>query len=80
MRCDPANTIIEKLGGLSAVARIVDVKPHTVMRWRMPRDAGGTGGAIPHWHWDTLIASEKGQEVKLTRGDFAGETSGAVTV
>lgn len=67
---DPARSIIVKFGGLSAVAKITGVTPHTVMRWRMPRSNGGTGGVVPHWHVHALLmAAEKGG-IDLTPADF----------
>jgi hypothetical protein len=76
MRCEPANSIIEKLGGLSAVAKAAGVTVHTVMRWRMPRgpedkrNLGGTGGTVPHWHVPKLLAAAKERGVPLTLADF----------
>lgn len=62
MRCDPADSIIKLLGGLSAVAKAANTTATTVMRWRMPREKGGTGGFVPRKYHDFLIslAAEKG--------------------
>lgn len=70
MRCDPADTIIKRFGGLSAVARITGVTPHSVMRWRSPEDSGGTGGAIPFRHVPALIEAAKGRGIALAADDF----------
>jgi len=70
MRCEPANSIIQKFGGLSALAEVTGVKPHTVMRWRMPRDRGGTGGVIPHWHVEAVLAEARARKIKLGSSDF----------
>ncbi|MBA8846232.1 hypothetical protein [Brucella intermedia] len=70
MRHEPANKIINEFGGLTAVATIVGVSPHSVMRWRMPKQSGGTGGAIPHWHIPVLLAAAKDRKLKLRPEDF----------
>lgn len=70
MKCEPANIIIQKLGGLSAVASIVGISPHSVMRWRRPKKQGGTGGGIPHWHVAELLSAAKERGVDLSAEDF----------
>lgn len=55
MRCEPASTIIEKLGGLTAVATACSLDVSSVLRWRLPRKRGGTGGLIPAKHQATLV-------------------------
>lgn len=70
MRCEPANTIITKLGGLTQVARMADITPNGVMRWRMPKDKRGTGGAVPHWYIPALMAGAHEMGVSLCLDDF----------
>lgn len=70
MRCEPAQSIIEKFGGISAVAKIAGVTPHSVMRWRMPREKGGTGGFVPHWHVMRLLEAAGEQKIDLKPADF----------
>ncbi|SMC41345.1 hypothetical protein SAMN06297251_102100 [Fulvimarina manganoxydans] len=70
MRCEPANSLIQKFGGLSAVAKVVEATPNAVMRWRMPKAKGGTGGAIPHWHIPKLIAEARRSGINVEPGDF----------
>lgn len=70
MRCEPADTIIKAFGGLTAVSRIVDATPGAVIRWRMPKEKGGTGGAIPHWHIPKLLADARAKELGMTAADF----------
>lgn len=77
MRCDPADTIIKKFKGLRAVADITDVTPHTVMRWRKPKDEGGTGGVIPHWHMEKLIDAARDRQIELSPVDFLPDIFGA---
>lgn len=69
MRHEPANTIIQKFGGLSALAEIVGKAPHTVMKWRMPKPKG-TGGVIPHWHHDAILEAAKAKGIELEPSDF----------
>ena len=69
MRYEPANTIIQKFGGLSALAEVVGKAPHTVMKWRMPKPQG-TGGVIPHWHHDAILAAAEAKGIELEPADF----------
>lgn len=70
MQYEPANSIIEKLGGINAIAPVVKVAPQTVLRWRRPKSAGGTGGTIPIWHVSALMAFAKEKGVDLTADEF----------
>lgn len=70
MRYEPASTIIDKLGGVSAVAREVQCAPQTVIRWRRPKTVGGTGGTIPQRHHITLLAAAKERGIRLRAEDF----------
>lgn len=70
MRCEPADSIIKKFNGLKAVAEITEVTPHSVMRWRKPRSEGGTGGVIPYWHMNKLLAAAEAQNISLLPVDF----------
>lgn len=64
--CEPAASLIKKLGGLTAVAQITGKSVTQVQRWRLPKEKGGTGGAVPRWHAQKIFAaaSERGIEVK----------------
>lgn len=77
MRCDPADKIIKALGGLKSVSGIANVAPHTVMRWRMPKEKGGTGGVIPHWHMESLLLASAQMGAKLKPSDFLPVTERA---
>ena len=70
MRCDPADTIIRKFGGISAVARITCVTVHSVMRWRKSRERGGTGGLIPSRHNQVLMEHAVANDLPITAADF----------
>ncbi|MDG2570621.1 hypothetical protein P7L87_23970 [Vibrio parahaemolyticus] len=68
---EPANTIIKLLGGPTRVAEAVNVHRTRVHSWMRPREKGGTGGVIPHWHVPKLLAFAQKKGVKLKRTDFA---------
>ncbi|KZK80904.1 hypothetical protein PsAD46_03952 [Pseudovibrio sp. Ad46] len=44
---EPATTVIRDLGGLRAVSRLLGTSEHTVKKWRVPAERGGTNGGIP---------------------------------
>jgi hypothetical protein len=71
MRCEPANTIITKFKGLKPLAEVTNVKAHTVMRWRMPKEKGGTGGVVPHWHIPAILAAARERGLDIRPSDFA---------
>lgn len=58
---EPAKTIIEVLGGPKKVSEIIGIHRTRVSNWMRPREKGGTGGAVPHWHHSTLIAASDGK-------------------
>jgi len=70
MRCEPAHTIIAKLGGISAVSRATGVHRQGVWKWTQAKDKGGTGGTIPQRHHLTLLDLARSQDVPLTAADF----------
>ncbi len=68
--CEPANTVIEKMGGTKSVADILGKDESTIRRWRMPRP-DGTGGVIPDDDKVRLIEAAIGMGVSLRWRDFA---------
>lgn len=68
--CEPAASIIKQIGGLTVVAKIAGVDISRVVRWRLKKDKGGTGGAIPLRHVPTLLAYAKQNEILLSAEDF----------
>ena len=70
MRCEPANSIIKKFNGLKPLAEATGVTVHSVMRWRTPREKGGTGGAVPHWHIQTILDAAKTRGIDVSPADF----------
>ena len=63
-KLEPAYTVIEKLGGKSAVAAELDLDKSTLSRWCKPAP-GGTGGLIPQRYWPQLIAMARKQSVTI---------------
>ena len=70
MHLEPATSIIVKLGGLKAVAEVTGVTETSVRRWRYPKERGGTGGAVPHWHIQPLMVLAVETGVNLGFNDF----------
>ena len=68
----PAQTIIQKLGGPSAVAKIVGVHRTRVSSWQRPRATGGTGGRVPQDHIPALLRHARENGVELSAVDFLG--------
>ena len=64
-KLEPAFTVIEKLGGKSAVAAELDLDKSTLSRWCKPAP-GGTGGLIPQRYWPQLIAMARAKGVPVT--------------
>lgn len=71
MHHEPATTIIAKFGGVRKVAAIAEVTVHTVTKWRLAKEKGGTGGYVPHWHHDALLTEAEKQGIQLAPEDFA---------
>lgn len=68
---EPATRIINMLGGPTRVAGICGVHRTRVSNWKRPRDVGGTGGVIPHWHVQKLIEAARADGKELAAQDFA---------
>lgn len=67
--CEPANGVINTLGGVKVVADLLDKDVSTIRRWRMPRPEG-TGGFIPDDDKVRLIERAAKLGVKLSWRDF----------
>ena len=70
-RQEPAYSVVKRLGGVAATARIINVNPSTVSRWILP-GPGTTGGSIPQKYWPEFLlwASSRGIDIGLL--DLAG--------
>lgn len=70
-RQEPAYSVVKRLGGVAATARIINVNPSTVSRWILS-GPGTTGGSIPQKYWPEFLlwASSRGIDIGLH--DLAG--------
>lgn len=68
--CEPAGSLIAKFGSVKALAEITGISVHSVGRWRAPKEKGGTGGVVPHWHINSIVAAASAQGIKVSAADF----------
>lgn len=68
-RCEPARSIVRRLGGVSATASIIGVYPSSVSRW-MTKD--GTAGMVPQKHWKDILKHAAERNIKITLEDLLG--------
>ena len=69
-RLDPAASIINRFGGVDAVALITNRHVSRVYRWMYPKSSGGTGGVIPQEEAKKLLAHAKDKRIKLSPAEF----------
>lgn len=67
---EPAKTIIERLGGTDAVARITCTASTAPYRWQYARDKGGTNGLIPQRYHRVLLDYAEQHSIRLNAEDF----------
>jgi hypothetical protein len=67
---EPAQTIIRKLGGPSAVAAVVGIHRTRVSSWQRSRASGGTGGRVPQDHIPVLLDHARRNGIALTADEF----------
>jgi hypothetical protein len=67
---EPAYTVIEKLGGKSAVAQALSLDKSTLSRWCQPSPQG-TGGMIPQRYWPQLMQMARDQRVRIGLKELA---------
>jgi hypothetical protein len=65
-KLQPAQAVIQKFGGPSAVAELLGIHRTRVSNWQRPQSSGGTGGLIPAKHQQRLLdaARERGLDLK----------------
>ena len=68
-RCEPAYSVVKRLGGVTSTAKILSVAPSSVSRWLIPE---GTAGKIPQAHWKALLANAKKRKIPLGLRDLFG--------
>ena len=69
--CEPAHSIIERLGGRTYVAEQLELDRSTISRWCQPHPSG-TDGAIPRKHWQNLLRLAKSIGVGIDAQTIAG--------
>lgn len=83
-KCEPAASLIARLGGPSAVVRMVrnyaireggdrrtrQLHAATVIRWTMPQEQNGSGGSIPVKYWPALIKAARDEGITITIRDL----------
>jgi hypothetical protein len=67
---EPASSVINKLGGRTAVANHLGLDKSTLSRWCQPRPSG-TGGLIPQRYWPQLMQMARVQRVRITLKELA---------
>lgn len=67
---EPANTIIQKCGGVNAVAELVGRSSGRVRRWTKSKTEGGTDGLIPADCQQILFREAYKRGLVLTPSDF----------
>lgn len=67
---EPANTVIEKCGGVKRVADITKRSEVRVRRWGYPREKGGTDGVIPANVAQDLMSWSRANGDVLIADDF----------
>jgi len=69
--CEPAYSIIRKLGGDSRVAEICGLRDRTSpYRWTRPKALKGSGGLVPSKYVPVLLNYAKSKRIPLTAQDF----------
>lgn len=66
----PAEKVITLFGGVRPLARELGRNPSSVVRWRRPKDEGGTGGAVPSAMQGKVLALARARGLPLTAEDL----------
>ncbi len=66
----PADCCIEAFGGVRALARALDRNPSSVVRWRKPKEEGGSNGAVPSALQGRILFIAQARGLKLTAEDM----------
>jgi hypothetical protein len=70
---NPAQRIIDRLGGEAQVAFLTGTSYTAPYRWQAARAKGGTGGLIPQRHHRGLIDYARAKGIPLTAEDFLAD-------
>jgi hypothetical protein len=72
----PADRCIEAFGGVRALARALERNPSSVVRWRKPKDEGGSNGAVPSALQGRILAIAQARGLPLTADDLILRNAG----
>jgi len=72
--CEPAHTVVTKLGGVGATCKHLKVSRNVIYMWLTPkRDSNkATGGVIPLKHWKPLLELSRSKGIDLKLQDLFG--------
>jgi amino-acid N-acetyltransferase len=71
----PADKCIDAFGGVRSLARALERNPSSVVRWRKPKDEGGSNGAVPSALQGRILAIAQARGLNLTAEDLILRTS-----
>ena len=71
----PADRCIDAFGGVRALARALERNPSSVVRWRKPKDEGGSAGAVPSALQGRILAIAQARGLSLTAEDLIVRTA-----
>lgn len=73
----PADKVITAFNGVRPLARALGRNPSSIVRWRRPKEKGGTGGGIPSGLQGAILklAAERG--LSLSADDLILRTADA---
>ena len=71
----PADRCIEAFGGVRALARALERNPSSVVRWRKPKDEGGSAGAVSSALQGRILAIAQARGLSLTAEDLILRTA-----
>ena len=65
-----ADKVINLYGGVRPLARDLGRNPSSVVRWRRPKEQGGTGGTVPSAMQGKVLALAKARGLPLVAEDL----------
>lgn len=71
----PADKCIEAFGGIRPLARALERNPSSIVRWRKPKDEGGSNGAVPSGLQGRILAMAQERGLSLTAEDLILRTA-----
>ena len=71
----PADRCIDAFGGVRALARALERNPSSMVRWRKPKDEGGSAGAVPSALQGRILAIAQARGLSLTAEDLILRTA-----